>query len=363
MHRMKKNVFICHRPYHILRCCDMISREKNDAVNVLIVFDVKKAGINEFQRFETNKIFYSSFDEVIEIERIKISSLRNIFGFLRCCKDRMKRFMPIVNKHSDLDSLFFFCDNELEIQLLVGLYIKNAKPSLESILIDEGMVTYSRNTYTATKWVIWYSKLLTCLLGIKKFNTAWAYGASSYYNKSLANEPSRANFREPIEQLPPLSDDICRLFRSKLVSSVVIPENKSYFIYVSQPIKMMEEKELSLIKKLMTIAIKNDIAFFIKLHPMQDENPYKEKFGNSIIIEKSYPIELFYSSRVIVGGAVSSSLYNASLQGYKALDLAPLFDLPELGISQSFSWTSIRRVSDFNMFEDVIKTLTKIEKQ
>lgn len=354
---MKKNIFICHRPYHILRCCDIISKGIPDEINVLIVFDVKVAGKNEFQRFETNKIFYSSFDEVIELDRVKEPSLRDVFGFIRCCINRKNKYIPIVKKHSDLDSLYFFCDNELEIQLLVGLFIKNAKPSLRSILIDEGMVTYSRNTYTASKWVVLYSKLVTFLLGIKRFNTAWAYGASSYYNKSLANEPSRANFREPIEKLLPLSDDICRLFRSKLTSSIVIPDNKAYFIYVSQPIKVMEKKEVELIKRMASIASKNDIEFFIKLHPMQDEKTYIEEFGNSMMIEKSYPIELFYSSRVIIGGTVSSSLYNASLQGYKALDLAPLFDMPELGISKSFDWISIKSISDFKMFENVIKDI------
>jgi len=352
---MKKNVYICHRPYHILRCCDMISKRNHDEINVLIVFDVKVIGKNEYQRFETNKIFYTSFDEVVEMERVKGPSLHDILDFIRCCRERQKRYIPIVKRHSDLNSLYFFCDNELEIQLLVGLFIKQAKSPLESTLIDEGLVTYDTDTYNASKWAVLYSKLITYLLGIKNFNTAWAYGASFYYNKSMANEPSRANFRKPIEKLLPLSDDICRLFRGKLKSSVVIPDNKPYFIYVGLPIQKGEEREIDLINRLMSITSKYNIEFFVKLHPMQDENPYLKEFNASIMIEKSYPIELFYSSGVIIGGIHSSSLYNASLQGFKALDLSPLSDMPEFGISQIFDWISIQKVPDFEIFEDIIK--------
>lgn len=350
---MEKKIYICHRPYHILRCCDLVAREP-EAYNILIVFDVKVAGKNEYQRFDTNKIFYSSFDEVVEIERVKEPSLLNTFDFIRYCRERKTRYTTIVDKFSAIDHLYFFCDNELEIQILVGLIVDKFGPSLSRVLIDEGMATYSMNTYNASIWVKLYTVLITKILGLYKFNASWAYGASFYYNRSLANEPSKAHFRGIIEKLPPLSDEVCGEFRKKLKYQTKIPENRPYFIYVSQPIKKMEEIEMVLIHKLIEIASRHDTAFFIKLHPMQEEEKYIAEFGKEIMIEKSYPIELFYSSKVIVGGTVSSSLYNASLQGYTAFDLAALFNMPELGISKSFSWIPIRRVVDIEMFENEV---------
>lgn len=356
---MKKNIFICHRPYHILRSCDIISWHKlNDDQNILIVFDVKVAQKKEYQRFNTNKIFYSSFSNVIEMERVNEPSLHNLIAFIKCCLERMRRFKSIAKSYDDIDGLYFFCDNELEIQLLISMFLKENRHPIKRVLVDEGMVTYSKYTYNTSWLVKFYTKIVTTILGLRLFNYTWAYGASLYYNFSLANNPQRSNFRKPIEQLQPISDKICEEFRKKLSLTIKIPEKAPYFIYVSQPIKEIETRENDLLCKLIEITSQYNVPFFIKLHPMQDENKYLAKFGSEVMIEKSYPVELFYGEKVIVGGTGSSSLFNASLQGYKVLDISPLFRASGIGINSDFKWVNIPVVDSLESFGNFIKTYT-----
>ena len=352
---MKKNIFICHRPYHILRCCDMISRYHFDEYNVLITFDVKKAGVAKFQRFDSNKIFYSDFNEVVEMERIKVPSLKYFYTLVKCCKERRKRFAHVVEKYSDADSIFFFCDNELEIQLLVGLFLEESKKDLYSCLIDEGLVTYSDYTYNASLFVKLYSKFLKLFLGLKYFNISWAYGNSDYYNHSFANVPERAKFKKPIGKLYPLLDSTCARFRNKIGLNNILNRNK-YFLYISQPFRTLEEEEMDILISIKDILFENDISFYIKIHPMQDESKFINKFGKQCVIEKSYPVELFYGENAIIGGTASSSLFNASLQGCKVMDISPLFDAPVYSIISEFNWIDVQLVDSIDTFTDLIKS-------
>lgn len=188
---MKKKVFICHRPYHILRSCDIVRRDNDkDVINVLIDFDVKIAGKEEYQRFDSNKIFYSLFDEVINIGRNQPPSITKIHSFRNYCKVKRKEYLPIVKMHSDADVLYFYCDNEVEIQLLLGMFVDKAKKVQKRILVDEGLasyVTWRRHASLKTQLFI---RVLCKTIGIRNFNWKWAYGKSTFYNQSLANSLS-----------------------------------------------------------------------------------------------------------------------------------------------------------------------------
>ena len=119
---MKKNVFICHRPYHILRSCDLID-EMNDAFseNILVAFNVIAEESHKNQKFETNKIFYTTFNEVVEVERERPPSTRSIINYIEYAIKKKKQYKNIVKKHLDTDNVFFFCDDELEIEIIVSI--------------------------------------------------------------------------------------------------------------------------------------------------------------------------------------------------------------------------------------------------
>ncbi len=99
------------------------------------------------------------------------------------------------------------------------------------------------------------------------------------------------------------------------------------------------------------------VNFYLKLHPQQNEELYSRKFGDSILLEKGIPVELFFGKNAIIGGTISSSLFNASLQGVKTMDISYLFpeDLRnswgQKPISEQFKWIGIQPIHSFVEFE------------
>lgn len=343
---MQKNIFICHRPYHILRCCDIINRKyQSDCYNVLITFDVKIAGRQSYQRIKTNEIFFPAFNEVIEYGIGQIPSIKRPIYFNRYCKQRKKEFQTCVSKHSDTDSLFFFSDVEVDVELLVGLFINNKQKDILSVLVDEGTATYSTFTHHATRKFKLYSRVVSRLMGLRFFNWEWKYGGSYLYNYSIANIPEKAFFRPPVEKLPVLSEELCARYRNILMNTKTIDENKPYFIYVSA-YYISFEREVSVIKQTVSMLNRFNVAFYIKPHPLQDETLYEPYPFDDYILEKGYPIELFYGKNAIIGGYNSSALYNAALQGCRVIDMSPLlgsteesegpFPIPVAGSFESF---------------------------
>ena len=351
---MKKNIFICHRPYHILRSCDFIHRERNpEAFNVLITFDVKLAGKDIYQRFSNNNIFYSSFDEVINISSMAVPSIKNIRLFYSYCKNRRKEYRTYIQNHFNADSLYFFSDDEIDIQLLVGLFLENKKKSLKSVLVDEGMVTYSKRTHNSSWKYRLYSKIVTRTIGLKYFNYIGAYGSSNFYNHSIANNPERAFFKQPIDKMPLLSEEVCEKFRKRINVSFY---SHYYYLYITTHLTPFE-KEKKVINEIKKILAKYGINLYFKLHPQQDEALYKAVYSNDFFIDKSYPVELFYGKKAIIGGIGSSSIYNAVLQGYNAMDLSLLFDSKDLSFASMYGWLDITTIDSYQSFEKQIQII------
>lgn len=351
---MKKNIFICHRPYHILRSCDFIYRNTDtNTLNVLISFDVKLSGQDVYQRFSKNDIFNSLFDEVIHISRAKVPPVRSFLSFYKFCKNKRREYFSYIRKHLNPDELYFFCDDEVEIQLLIGLFLENKKDSLKSILVDEGMVTYSHRTHNSSWKHVLYIKLITKIIGLKYYNSKGAYGSSNFYNYSYANKPDKAFFKQPINQMPVISEQLCTTLRNR-INFPISPNN--YYIYVTTPITPFD-KEKEVIYGIKNILSKYGIPIYLKLHPQQDEDFYKSVYSNEYFIDKSYPIELFFSSSSIVGGIGSSSIYNAVLQGYNAMDLSLLFDKKDLSFVSLYGWLDITTIESYEAFEKLLKIM------
>ncbi len=365
---MNKNIFICHRPYHILRCCDIINNDNSQNVeNILFVFDVKLADKNIFQRFETHTIFYPFFDKVEELPREIPPRLRHFKDFIRFCKKTRKEYIPFVDKYNGPDKIYFFADNELEIQIMVGLFLEKSSSSMKSILVDEGLVTYSDNDHKKTKsWIrkIWLNVLFR-LSGMHYFNSELIYGSSNLYNLSLANVTEKAiYFHPPVKKLLPLSDGTLDIFRNKIKNKRVPDYLAPYFLYANTYEKSLED-DLPVIKILQKILSRHNVNFYIKLHPQQNEEQYINELGESMILEKGIPIELFFSNNSIIGGTISSSLFNASLQGYEAVDISYLFNADlrthwvQMPITEQFKWIEVSQVHTFDQFEDIINNFLK----
>lgn len=356
-----RNLFICHRPYHILRCCDIISRDfKEGCDNILFTYDVKLEKKASFQRFDTNDIYSSYFDEIINMPRYDLPSVRDFFQLYRFCKDRRKEYLPYVEKYNEVDNIYFFADNELEVELLVGAFKERVNPAPLCILVDEGLVTYSALDHSPSwKRRVWL-RIFTIIARLKYFNLEQTYGFSNIYNMSLANAPEKAIFfHKPIKTLPPLSEETCNSIRKKLKSKNVPKYNSPYFIYVGTYEKSFQD-DMPVIRQLQSILNENGVNFYIKLHPQQKEELYKKEFGDGVILEKGVPIELFFGHNCLLGGTISSSLFNASLQGYFAMDLSRLF--PEekrktwvqKPIKEQFDWIQVHEVNSYDVFNTLV---------
>ena len=356
-----KSIFICHRPYHILRSCDIIKKNCNkDCENILFTYDVKLEKKQEYQRFETHRVFYSYFDEVVELTRQAIPSIKDLLNYFVFCKSLRKQYRKYVTKYHDVDVIYFYADDELEIELLVGLFLEY-NPKIKSILIDEGLVTYSAVDHKHFLKVRLWLRIFKFFAGIKYFNIEQNYGYSNLYNLSLANNPEKAiYFHKPIDKLPALSEEICKEVRGKITSKKVPDSSNPYFIYVGTYEKSFYE-DLPVIEQMRAILSKYGLGFYIKLHPQQNESLYLKQFGDQVLLEKGIPVELFFGHNAIMAGTISSSLFNASLQGYFAMDVSFLFPEKErkkwmqMPMSQQFDWIDVKPVSSFSQFESLIK--------
>ena len=358
---MVKNVFVCHRPYHILRSCDIITKlEFNSSYNVLITYDVVQENGVKFQDFKSNNLFYSFFDEVIKVSRVNLPNHRNTLKTIKTYKSLRLEYGDLVSKHYDADSLYFYSDAETEIEIMVGLFWEHKKRYFRSILVDEGLATYSKSDHShASLKGRLYLKSLTALAGVRYFNYSSLYGKSRMYNYSLANNPDKACFRKPIGKLTPLSAELCSSLRAQLSDKYELMDKRLYFIFVGSYDKTLNS-DIPVIEGLKSVLDNYGIFFYIKLHPVQNEALHKEYFNKISFIDKGVPIELFFGKNIILGGTCSSSLYYAHIQGLPSFNISPLYKEGELTFDnnlQTIGWADIPEVFSFEDFEGHIKAL------
>lgn len=354
---MSKNIFICHRPYHILRSCDIIKKMgEGKTENVLFSFDVVLEHHPDYQRFITNKIFYPFFNKVIEIGREMDPSPRSVWQYVKYCKRKKKEYVGIANNDFDSDAIYFFCDDELDIEIMLSLFVEYGKSSLKRILIDEGMVTYADTTSRLSWKGKFFGWTISKILGLKNFNWSRAYGGSKLYNYSLASNPEMAHFRKPIEKLTPLSDSLCSSLRNIISRNNQIDDSKPYFIYVTTSLVSFE-KERTIIEMLLDILKKHDVPFYIKHHPQQNTEPFEAYINKECFLEKGYPVELFYGRNAIIGGVGSSSLANAFLLGYCVIDMSRMLDAVQYNFSANYNWLKIRTIESMDEMEELINNI------
>ena len=344
-----------------MRCCDIIrSNYAEGCVNILFTYDVKIEKQSEFQRFDSNSVYSSYFDKIVNMARYSLPSVKNFAKLYKFCKERRRDYDIYANTCKDADTIYFFADNELEIVLLVGLIKEKANPSLLCILVDEGLVTYSKTDHKQSWKIMIWMKLFTVVTNLKYFNLYFSYGSSNLYNLSLANYPERAiYFHNPVKYLPPLSEELCMNIREKIRDKNVPDYNYPYYIHIGTYEKSFFD-DIPVIREIQSILKAIGVKFYIKLHPQQNESLYQEYFEEGVILEKGYPVELFMGHNSLIGGTISSSLLNASLQGYSAIDISGLYPIEkrkawvQMPITEQFEWINIYSANSYNQFKSIV---------
>lgn len=63
---------------------------------------------------------------------------------------------------------------------------------------------------------------------------------------------------------------------------------------------------------------------------------------------------------LILGGTISSSLFNASIQGYHTMDLSPLYKMTTFFLRpEQFNWVDVPIITSFDHFEQMIVSWTE----
>ena len=346
-----KNLFICHRPYHILRSADIIHKLyfNEDGLNVLINYNVINVNTNNYQSQQSISVLDKYFTKRINIARNDDISIWNIFKFRQYYKKKVDSYKAIVNQYSDFDNIYFFSDLEKPIEILVGMLKEKKKNGANIIIVDEGYAAY----YNARPfWKTIVKAIIVYCGNFKYLNHSANYGQSNLYTAAMATFPKLCVFRNvPITKMIPLDKN----FLSHVLRSYNIPinVNNKYIIYLSTVIDMeygvLPETEIRVLKQMMLIADKYGYQFYIKPHPIQDSNYYihDNEISNHVLISP-LPAEIFFSENATIVSVGSSSLINAKMQGVRAMDLSKLFRI-ETGLP-SFDIFSPKDLEEYEQF-------------
>lgn len=339
------NLYICHRPYHVLRSVDLIHKKYIGHNNVLIVFDVISYNTKEYKIPEGIEILFPYFSRVIIISREnEVRRVYDIINFYKYYHNIVNKNKNLLQEFKDYDNLFFFSDEERPVEILVSLFAEQKKKEAKVILVDEGIASYYK-TGSVLKDIVFG----TIIKGLhySYLNPRSSYGSFNKYTNSLASFPNKAVFHGIIEELTPLDDQLCAELRNKY--NIFI--NTPCFIYIDNVIQNQNvtiETEVKILKKIENILKKRNIEFYIKPHPTQCDDKFDNKFRKDIILNKAVPSELLFQPGVIVGSAGSSTLLNAFLLNCSAMNIAGLFNLHS--VFNNLDWINIPSIDDLNSF-------------
>lgn len=319
-----KNIFICHRPYHILRSADLIYKEHKSDQNILIVFDVISYRTSNYTFPDILDKLSPYFNEVVKISRKgEVRRVYYLYKFYQYYHKTVEEFSGIVRRFEDFDSLFFFSDQERPVEILVSLFNMGNNRKKRITLVDEGLASYYK-TGSLIKDIVFGS--IIKIFRYRLLNKLSSYGTFDRYTHSLAAFPERAVFHGKIDLLRPLDREFCRNLQSKFNVNI---GDKS-FIYLDNVIEskgVKQEEELKFLIQLKAFWEERGYSFFLKPHPSQNDERFCGFFENDVILDKTIPSELFFSPYVIIGSVGSSSLINAYLQHCRAINLSGFFNV------------------------------------
>lgn len=329
------NLFICHRPYHVVVSGHIISSILNKGgektINDCIIFNVPsfsenmspggKYSLGELFR-KNNNIKCNHFDHLFNLETI----FNNIFKFYR---DKEKRIWNIYKfkkfyisfvrdsnrfldkNYSSLDNVYIFSDKEKQIEILASL-IKE-KFNAKVYLVDEGIISYYKNIYFFKAFL---KRLIVTVFRFKYISNSMQYGGSSIYDIFLTFSDSVQVNKKPLIKSPALNiNKYSHVFKEKYPK---ILNDTTLFITnaLSEGNVLSIENDKRFIEKIMKELKTFGFNILVKTHPVEVDGKYEylRNIANIQIIKNAQlPVELLFSDKNIkfVIGVTSSALLNA----------------------------------------------------
>ena len=315
----KTNVFICHRPYHVLRSCDMVKSFSENCENILIHFNMKKMSRKDYQEHFRLPMMEKYFDRIILIEREDFFGKVYSLAFRRFYKKIVVQYSILVGSLKNVDNVYFFSDFERPVEILVGLFKKETCARIN--LVDEGTATYCKHKWQKHKYKVYLSEIILHLLGCNV--NLRGYGQSKLYDESYALWPELAIFRKPIHKLPIISPQIIAEMYKSL--SLNLSSKRVIFAssYVNVTYGVSKDFEMTLLKSIQKSCRNHGYELYIKPHPVQPLEYYND-FGE-FVCASQIPIEMLLEQDVILISPFSSVLVNARAMGVKSICISKLF--------------------------------------
>ena len=346
------NVYICHRPYHILRSCDFVVKQKNQNRNILISFNVKTVG-KGFQNHFRFPQLESFYDEVYYLNRDYEMNIGKWYSrsFYKYVRTRQKESALLINKIGPIDNVYFFSDTEYPIEILVGAVKRKTKAAV--FLVDEGLVTYEvpQSHSVLERIKTWLSNKYLRL--IQSDICTSGYGKSRLYDKAFAYLPDLSVFRNPIEKMEAISEIVLSRTPNILKDKGKILIFASNYAQHIPILKVTDKIEMKVLQNIKLIAEDNGYHFYIKPHPQQEKEEYAI-FKDSVL-DAQFPIEFLFNPDAVIISMFSSALLNAKYCGVPSICITKLFGSDYF--TDTMQKLDIPVVSDFEDFERRIKVI------
>jgi len=338
-----KLLFICHRPYHVLRSAQIIKVLRDHSLNfntLLFNFNVYtyNEDINEQQDIKYSEYGYlfeyrNYFDEVLDFDRADEVRIWNLFKFRKYYKKKVVEYTKILGREEDIQYTFFFSDKEKPIEILVCL-ARNIYNS-QIILIDEGIASYLDTTNIIQK-ILKY--LVVTIGGFKYISRSNDYGKSNIYDYSLSSMPNHSNLGGIKYELPLINTEATiDLFNKETLKKMKMPNSK-IILYVSGASTLhicrelgmyylTKEEESKILEAITNWAVENDYEVIIKQHPIEKQGKYSKieysKIEKAHIIDDKFiPAELYFGIDTVIISTTSSVLINAAMVGIISISIA-----------------------------------------
>ncbi|MCL5267423.1 MAG: alpha-2,8-polysialyltransferase family protein [Bacteroidetes bacterium] len=333
-------LFICHRPYHVLRSAQFVDQIKSRFKGVrttLVTFDVYDfsggklgSSTQKYNSFGHLFNYPVLFDQVIELERANEKRIWDLDHFLRYYRLEVKRFNALLDEIAPADNVFFFSDKEKPVEILVSLSKERWGSTV--FLVDEGIVSYSSPGKPLVRLVKY---IIVKLFGLKHISPSFLYGRSGLYDYSVSTLPELSFLKGRRKlRLPSL---VSKSSQGLLKTGLRLPKG-AYVLYVSsalqQSMNFPVERELAFLSRLAAILQEINLKLVIKPHPVEARGKFNSIPGVDVIEEQLFPVELLFDRQVTILSAISSTLINAKNAGVRAATVAALMGIDHKDVDQ-----------------------------
>lgn len=365
-----KILFVCHRPYHVIRSSQLLELVEHKYKNVqasIITYNVynyaggpvgSKSQI--FKSFDHLFNYKAQYHKHIEFDRTGEPRIWNILDYLQYHNKTIKKIKTILLDIGPIDNIFFFSDKEKPVEMTVSL----AKELFNSVifLVDEGLVTYDTRNFFLLNIL---KKIIVWTFNIRNISHSFNYGRSNLFDYSLSCIPeksviqSKKNFVLPVFN----STQNCNVLNKK----VKLPNGK-VVLYVSSGLGWSylyknSDAEIDFLNQLISSLVQYGYKLTIKIHPNEPIDRYNDVKGAIIYDDPFVPAELLFSGKTIVLSQYSSTLLNAKLSGIPSACLVKLLELKETGSDISTSLVSLYCPSTWDELIKFIKDTMSTNEQ